>query len=94
MSPTNTPSCKNRRTCCTPGVEIFADRLAQLDAVLPHAAALPDGAELLHASEGGLVEGGRRLGSDAPDGDGRALVLQALDEPLVEVKVSPRWPRR
>ena len=50
--------------------------LGQLDAWLPGAARIADGAELVDAAERGLIVRGDQARADAPDGDPRALLFR------------------
>src|SRR5581483_8915602 len=59
--------------------------LGELDLVVPATVGLADGGELVNAAEGGLIVGSDEHGADAPDVDGRALLLEAGDEMFVEI---------
>ncbi len=68
-----------------PGIRDFLAVLGELDLGDEIPLFIPDGRQLVHAAEGGIVLGGDQVGAHAPGGDGCALDLQAVDQVLVQV---------
>src|SRR5687768_1052818 len=63
----------------------FCRLLREFDLVLPWSVGAALGGELINAAEGGLVESGCELGSDAPHRNRRVLILEAVDDVLIQV---------